>query len=315
MKFFKLILIALTLGFVTQYAAAETVGIGTTKGGATAQVSAGISKIVSANAGMQMRPQPMGGTSQYIPIVNAGELEFGIANAMQTYMAVNGVGMSQGKKPNTNLRMVATMMYFRVGLIVKADSDIKSISDLKGKRLPSGYTASPLFAFLLKGMMANGGLTSKDVKGVPVTGLIQGINAFKEGKIDAVIGSVGAGFVKDAASKVGGVRFIPFSDSAGDKGSLFREAPQTFLVEVAPGPVGIKESMKLLGFDYMLWANKNVSVDTIYRVTKAMYENEAELRKLSPLWRTHSSATMAKNRGMTYHQGSIKYYREVGLMK
>ncbi|MAR79311.1 MAG: hypothetical protein CMM18_03670 [Rhodospirillaceae bacterium] len=314
MKFFKFVLISIILGLFSNHAFSETVGIGTTKGGATAQVSAGISKIVSANAGMQMRPQPMGGTSQYIPIVNAGELEFGIANAMQTYMAVNGVGLSQGK-PNTNLRMVATMMYFRVGLIVKADSDINSIEDLKGKRLPSGYTASPLFAYLLKGMLANGGLTTKDVKGVPVTGLIQGINAFKEGKIDAVIGSVGAGFVKDAASKVGGVRFVPFSDSAGEKASLFREAPQTFLIDVSPGPVGVDKSMKLLGFDYMLWANKNVSVDTVYKVTKAMHENQDALRKLSPLWRTHSSATMAKNRGMTYHQGSIKYYREVGLMK
>ncbi len=62
---------------------AETVGIGTTKGGATAQVSAGIAKIVSSHAGMQMRPRPMGGTAQYVPVVNAGELEFGVSNAMQ----------------------------------------------------------------------------------------------------------------------------------------------------------------------------------------------------------------------------------------
>lgn len=310
-KIFLTSLIALTFSFS---AWSQTVGIGTTKGGATAQVSAGISKIASAYGGMQMRPQPMGGTQQYIPIVNAGELEFGIANAMQTYMAVNGIGLSDGK-PNPNLRMVATMMYFRVGLIVRADSNIQSISDLKGKRLPAGYSAAPLFAYLLKGMIANGGLTTSDVKGVPVTGLIGGINAFKEGKIDAVIGSVGAGFVKDAAAKVGGIRFVPFSDKAGAKGALFKEAPQTFLIDIAPGPEGVNKPMKLLGFDYMLWANKDVDSDVVYRVAKAMHENEAELRKLSPLWKTHSSATMAKNKGMKYHSGAVKYYKEVGLIK
>ena len=236
-----------------------------------------------------------------------------IANAMQTFMAVNGVGLSEGQA-NPNLKMVATMMYFRVGLIVKADSNIYSIADLKGKKLPSGYSAAPLFAYLLKGMIANGGLTTNDVQGVPVTGLIAGINAFKEGKIDAVIGSVGAGFVKDAAAKVGGVRFIPFSDSKGDKGALFKEAPQTFLIDVSPGTVGVDKKMKLLGFDYMLWANKDVSSDIVYRVTKAMHENEKELKGLGALWRTHSSKTMNKNKGMEYHSGAIKYYKEVGLM-
>ncbi|MDC0074614.1 TAXI family TRAP transporter solute-binding subunit [Alphaproteobacteria bacterium] len=313
MKVLKIILFSALISIFSFSAYSQTVGIGTTKGGATAQVSAGISKIVSAHGGMQMRPQPMGGTQQYIPIVNAGELEFGIANAMQTFMAVNGVGLSEGQA-NPNLKMVATMMYFRVGLIVKADSNIYSIADLKGKKLPSGYSAAPLFAYLLKGMIANGGLTTNDVQGVPVTGLIAGINAFKEGKIDAVIGSVGAGFVKDAAAKVGGVRFIPFSDSKGDKGALFKEAPQTFLIDVSPGTVGVDKKMKLLGFDYMLWANKDVTSDIVYRVTKAMYENEKELKGLGALWRTHSSKTMNKNKGMEYHSGAIKYYKEVGLM-
>ena len=313
MKVLKIILFSALISIFSFSAYSQTVGIGTTKGGATAQVSAGISKIVSAHGGMQMIPQPMGGTQQYIPIVNAGELEFGIANAMQTFMAVNGVGLSEGQA-NPNLKMVATMMYFRVGLIVKADSNIYSIADLKGKKLPSGYSAAPLFAYLLKGMIANGGLTTNDVQGVPVTGLIAGINAFKEGKIDAVIGSVGAGFVKDAAAKVGGVRFIPFSDSKGDKGALFKEAPQTFLIDVSPGTVGVDKKMKLLGFDYMLWANKDVSSDIVYRVTKAMHENEKELKGLGALWRTHSSKTMNKNKGMEYHSGAIKYYKEVGLM-
>jgi TRAP transporter TAXI family solute receptor len=313
MKFLRFLTLTSFIGLLTFPVMSQTVGIGTTKGGATAQVSAGIAKIVSAHGGMQMRPQPMGGTQQYIPLVNAGELEFGIANAMQTYMAVNGVGLSEGN-PNPNLKMVATMMYFRVGLIVRADSNIYSIADLKGKKLPSGYSASPLFAYLLKGMIANGGLNVDDVQGVPVTGLIAGINAFKEGKIDAVIGSVGAGFVKDAATKVGGVRFVPFSDAAGDKGALFKEAPQTFLIEVAPGTVGVDKKMKLLGFDYMLWANKDVSSDIVYRVTKAMHLNEKELKGLGTLWRTHSSNTMTKNKGMSYHPGSLKYYKEVGLI-
>ncbi len=56
-----------------------------------------------------MRKQTMGGTQQYIPPVNAGELAFGISNIAQYSMAVNGTGLSEGKKYD-NLRLVSTMM-------------------------------------------------------------------------------------------------------------------------------------------------------------------------------------------------------------
>ena len=72
MKFRHILTIA---GIATLVAApgwAQTVGIGTTQGGATAQVTAAISKVVSENAGFQMRTQVMGGTQAYIPVVNAG---------------------------------------------------------------------------------------------------------------------------------------------------------------------------------------------------------------------------------------------------
>ncbi len=114
--------------FASGQAMAASIGIGTTKGGATAAVSAGLSKIVSAHSGHQMRPQPMGGTQQYIPLVNAGELEFGVSNAMQAYMAISGTGLSKGKK-NPNLRLVATLMTFRTGLFVPSKSGIKTVAD------------------------------------------------------------------------------------------------------------------------------------------------------------------------------------------
>jgi TRAP transporter TAXI family solute receptor len=292
-------------------AVAQTVGIGTTKGGATSQTSAGIAQIVTEHAGIRMLPQPMGGTQQYIPMVNNGELEFGIANMMQTIMAYTGTGLSEGQKFD-NLRLVATMMQFRIGLIVRADSDIHSVKDLKGKRLPSGYTSSPLFLTILDGMLANAGLTFDDVQGVPVSGVVPGVNAFKEGKIDAVIGAIGAGFVTDANAAVGGIRFLPFDTSPAMAKAFSDKAPRTYLAEVAAGPVGIEKPTQIMFFDYMLWAGKDVSDDAVYKVTKAMFENESQLHGFGPLWSSHKSANMSKNQDMPYHPGAEKFYKEVG---
>ena len=296
---------------------AQTVGIGTTKGGATAQVSAGIAKIVSQYSGLQMRPQPMGGTQQYIPPVNAGEIEFGIANMMQTYMAFTGTGLSEGAKAE-NLRLVAKMMTFQTGIVVPKNSDIKTPMDYKGKRIPHGYDSSPLFHHIWAGMLANAGLSWDDVKKVPMVALPQGFNAFKEGKIDAVIAAIGSGIVSEFnASISGGVRYISMVDTPEALARTLKLAPATFLVEVKPRKnlVGVEVPTKVLGFDYMLWAGKGVSDDVVYKVTKAMYEHEKELHAISPLWRSHSSKNMAKDQGFPYHPGAIKFYKEAGIWK
>ena len=296
---------------------AQSVGIGTTQGGATAQVSAGIAKIVSQYSGLQMRPQPMGGTQQYIPPVNAGELEFGIANMMQTYMAFTGTGMSKGEKFD-NLRLVATMMVFTTGILVRKDSSIKTPLDYKGKRIPYGYDSSPLFHHIWEGILANGGLTYNDVQKVPVVALPQGLSAFKEGKIDGVIAALGAGMVSELnASVSGGVRYISMIDTPEAVARTLKLTPRTYLNEIKPRPnlVGVEVPTKLLSYDYMLWAGKGVKDDVVYKVTKAMYEHEKELHAISPLWRSHSSKNMAKDQGFPYHPGAIKFYKEVGIWK
>ena len=79
MKFIKFLTFAGIATFTISPAISQTVGIGTTAKGATSQVSAAIAKVTSQFAAMQMRPTPMAGTQKYIPAVNDGSLEFGVA--------------------------------------------------------------------------------------------------------------------------------------------------------------------------------------------------------------------------------------------
>lgn len=316
MKKLKFLAVLLIGVLASSAVAAQVVGIGTTKGGATAQVSAGIAKIVSEHAGFQMRPQPMAGTQQYIPIVNDGELEFGIANMMQTYMAKTGTGLSEGQA-NDNLRMVATMMMFQAGLIVAKNSGIDSVADLKGKKVPSGFKAAPLFGHLLTGMLATGGVEWDDVDRVPVSSGRQMFDALKQGKTDVSIAAVGSGVLSELDAAIrGGIKFISFSDDDAAVLGLLKSAPKTFIHGVkADGKlVAIEGDVNVLGFDYALWANKDVDEDIVYGVTKAMYEHESELHGLAPLWSSHASATMSKDQGaeLAYHPGAIKFFKEVG---
>ena len=90
-----------TMLFAATANAAGVAGIGTTKGGANAVIGATIAKVVSDQSGFQLRPQKMGGTQQYIPVINDNKLEFGLSNVMQYGMAVDGTGLSEGRPTRT----------------------------------------------------------------------------------------------------------------------------------------------------------------------------------------------------------------------
>ena len=210
------------------------------------------------------------------------------------------------------------MMTFRTGVIVAKDSGINTIADLKGKRVPSGFKGAPLFEFLMTAFLANGGVTWDDVEKVPQIGLRQHWNAFKEGKLDVVVAAVGSGPVKDMNAKVkGGVKYLSLSREPTAVEATLKIVPKSGLREVKPAKpfVGVLGPTNVIAFDYNLWVNKDVSDETVYKVVKAMYDNEKELKETSPLWRSHSSKTMARDQGLSYHPGAIKLYKEVGIWK
>lgn len=295
-------------------ASAQIVGIATTKGGATAQVSNAIAKVVSLESGLEVRTQVMGGTQQYIPVVNAGEMAFGLSNLPQYTMAKTGTGLSAGTKYD-NLRIAATMMVFRVGPLVARNSGINKLSDLRGKRGPAGFKAAPLFNFILGSFLANGGLSIDDMKKVPVIALRQHWNAFKQGKIDVMVGAVGTGVLKEINVAVkGGIKYLSLDPSDAAVKRTLAVYPGSYLKVVKPAKpfTGVLAPVNVLHFDYLLWTHKDASNEVVYEVVKTMYENEKDLKSSSPLWRSHSSKGMSKDQGFEIHPGAMKFYKEVG---
>ncbi len=296
-------------------ASAETLGIGSTKGTAVGQMATILSKVVSEKAeGIELRPKNMGGSQKYIPVVNAGELHFGIANIVQTTMAFEGTGLSEGKNYG-NLRLAATLMAFRNGLLVANNSDIKKISDLKGKRVPSGFNAAPLFAHFFEGMMANGGVSMKDVEGIPAIGLSQSWDLLKQGKVDVVITAVGAAPTREMDARVqGGVRFLSFDKSNPATTKMLKGV---YYVDLQPSPKfpAIKAPTTTVGYDFMLFTGKDVSNEAIGKVLKAIYDSEKDIKASSPLWTNYSSKGMAKDVGLPYHPGAEAFYKSVGVWK
>lgn len=290
-------------------AGAQTIGIGTTQGGATGQIGLALAQVISQNTEYQAVPRISANTSQYIPMVDSGQIEFGIANYPQTYYAVMGTGMST--EPSKNLRLVASLMPFLAGLVAAEDTGITEYKGLKGKAVPR-YQANSLGDFIIRAALAAGGLTYDDVKSVPVANFPQQYEAFKDRRIDVSIATVGSQPTFDLEAAVGKIVFIPFEDS--QLPALAKELPGIYLRDVAPDDKlpGIAKGTRVFGYDYLLFANKDVDDKVVGAVAKAIYEGETFLKGTSPLWVDFDPKLIGKKADIPMHPGAVAFYKSVG---
>jgi TRAP transporter TAXI family solute receptor len=311
--------IRLTLWAVAVLAApmatAQTIGIGATTTAYTAQASAAISKVVSEQAGIQMRVQPYGGTSAYVPSVNAGNLEFGLANELETLYAVTGT-VIYDKRAQKNLRVATVLTPFASAIYVRKDSSIRTIQDLKGKRLPSGWASQKIIGVLMDGYLANGGLSYDDVEKVPVPNVVKGADDFAAGKTDAFFFALGAGKVREVDATVGGIRVIGVSDAPDAVERMQKYVPVGVAGRYEPSKVnvGVLEPTHVMQYDYLMLTNTKVPDEIVYKVVKAMHDNKKMLAASFPALGRFSPDHMARTfkGGVTYHPGAIKYYTEIG---
>lgn len=304
---------ALCLGALSAVAAAQVVGMGTTQAGATNQLSTVISKVMTERGSLQVRPQPMAGVAQYAPLVNAGEVEFGVSNLVEyRYLLLGSVIVD---KPQPNLRLVARLVPWYNGLMVKADSPIRSIRDLKGQAVPSGFAGNPLGRVLLDGYLANAGLKITDTKQVPVPAFPRMFDMFKAQQLATSIATIGSPTIREWEAAIGPVRFLNFDNSPQAVAALNQFIPGAEVVEVKPEPgvPGIAEPTRMLNYDYVLFANAKVPDAVVARVVEALFSHPADLKAGSPLFKEFESRLMAKDLGVPYHPGAVKVYQAKGI--
>jgi TRAP transporter TAXI family solute receptor len=305
---------SMAVALAAPVATAQVVSLGTTQGGATGQIATAIAGVVTQHGGLQVRPQALANTAQYIPQINGGQMDFGIANLPQTANAFSGSGMSEGQ-PGPNLRMVATLFPFNAGLVATKASNMRGYADLRGKRVP-WYPERSLGDFIMRAALEAGGLTMNDVTRVPTPNFPRQFEAFKAGQIDVSIVAVGSQNTIDFETSIpGGIRFLSFQRSAEPivarwlPGSTLRTMPVN-----AQNP-GVEADTLVFAYDYTLFTNTTVSDDVVYRMTKAMFEQSAALMATSPLWSEYNPRDNAKQLGLVFHPGAIRFYREAGIWR
>tara|TARA_R110002126_G_scaffold291808_1_gene459884 strand:+ start:112892 stop:113842 length:951 start_codon:yes stop_codon:yes gene_type:complete len=308
--------LTLGLGLVASgWANAQTVGIATSNPGSLFH-NIGTAVANAANkAGLNTTIQPATSPNQFIPLLNSGGIEFGVANLQEVNYAINGDAWWNGVK-NPNIRVVGMLMPLREAIFVRADSDIMKIADLKGKPMADGYTAQNTILPQLEAFYATAGMSRADVTPVNVPSVVGGANAFIAGDAVGFIFAHGAGKVREADAAVGGLRALPVDDDSDAALAKAREHwPTAFFTTVKAGSTpGVSEDATYIAFPQVVSTHSGVSDDVVYAMAKAMYEGKDEMKATFKPFGAFNPADMKGDPGIAeFHPGALKFFNEVGL--
>jgi TRAP transporter TAXI family solute receptor len=313
-KFIASAALSLGLGIATS-AGAQNVGIATSNPGSLFH-NIGTAVANAANAGgLNTTIQPATSPNQYLPFVNSGGIEFGVANLQEVSYSINGEAWWNGVS-NPNIRVVAHLMPLVEAIFVRADSDIMTVGDLKGKPMTDGYTAQNTILPQLDAFYSTAGLSRADMVPVSVASVVAGADAFVAGDTVGFIFAHGAGKVREADAAVGGLRALGVADDSEAALAAAREFWPTAFFKSLPADSmpGVLEETTYIAFPQVVFTNADVTDDVVYAMTKAMYEHAETMAKTFPPFRAFKPADMHGPSGAAaYHPGALKFYAEVGL--
>jgi len=296
------VLIAAALLFSTDIAVAQTYGFATMQPGTLNHTSASaVAKMLKEKAGMNVVVQPTAGETTLIPMVARGEAELGIANIFEVEAA---------QANNADLRLIGSLHPLRGAFWVRKDTPMKTIADLKGKRVGMGYSAMRTLDPMIKAILATGGLTEKDVTPVLVPNVIRGADDFASGAADMFFFAFGAPKVREVDATVGGIRALEILPSG--MGAAKKILSEGYLSPAVPNPffVGVEKPMGVYTWDNMIFTNAKVPDEVVYKIIETMEQNKADLVAVQPALRDFSAAALYKDYKLPYHPGALKYFKD-----
>ncbi len=207
-------------------------------------------------------------------------------------------------------------------VVTTADSGIKSLLDLKGKRVSTGAPGSGTEVEALLVLKLVGIDPAKDFAKWERLGAAESAAALRDGAIDAYFWSGGlpTGSVLELAKALAArgkqIYLVPIDPAtAAAFAALY---PGLASPAVIPKDVyGTPEDTPTLTFWNMFVCHKDAPVDIVYRITKAVFENLEILHKAVPAARDTKleNALLFYGGVIPYHEGALKYYEEVGILK
>lgn len=283
-------------------------GTATPGGGFPVYGDAVVRTIAKTDRGLVIEARNTKGSTENVPLLEAGKLDIGLVQGEAAYEALQGVG-----RPPANVTIIAAMYSTPGMFVVRADSPYRSISDLRGKPIAFGARGSGL-VILARYVLDGLGLDmDKDFQAVYLERAGDGPAMVADGRVAALWGggSSWPGFVAVTDSASGGRFIVPDS---GEIAAI--RARHGFLKELTlPGESfkGQAAPLASVGSWSFIMASPSLPEETAYRLSKALHAGEQIIADLLPQARETTARNTATEAPESHlHPGALKYLKEIG---
>ena len=239
-----------------------------------------------------------------------GEIAFTLADSLSD--AWKGDKEAGFNAPLKKLRAVAGIYPNYIQIVASGASGIRTLADLKGKRISVGAPKSGT-ELNARAILRGAGLTYADFAKVEYLAFGESVELMKNRQLDVTLQSAGLGVasIRDLATSVP-IVVVPIPPDVVAKVGDPAYQPATIPANTYTGQTADVPAVAIKNF---LVSHDGVDADTVYAMTKAMFDN------LDALVAAHNAAKAIKRENattgttVTFHPGAVRYYKEVGLMK
>ena len=259
---------------------------------------------------MNVTAQATGASAENLRLINKGEAEYAIVQNDVMDYAYNGTDLFAGEKL-ANIMTIGTLYPEVVQIAVSKDSGIKSIADFKGKRISVGDAGSGV-EFNAKQIMEGYGLTFDDIKKSNLS-FKESAEGIQNGTLDGCFVTAG---VPNAALQelafTAGLTLVPVD---GDAAKKICEKYGYYTQTTIPGGTykGTDDDTPALAIKATLAVSSKLDDQTVYEMTKALFENLDELATAHAKGKEVSAKAAVTGVSVPFHPGAKKYFKEIGL--
>jgi len=265
--------------------------------------------------GFRCVAKPTSGSVYNINAIMAGDMEFGIVQSDSQYQAFNGLDEWKDKGPQKDLRTMFSLYTESVTLLASVDSGIKTIQDLKGKRVYIGEIGSGSRQNAIDALNAAGIDWKTDIKVIKKGKKYDVQSMLMRGELDAFFYTVGhpTTAIKFATVGAKNTLFIPIVNIE----ELLSKNPYYVksIIPVSLYPqIANDEDVKTFGMTATFVTSAKIPDQVVYAITKEVFENLGSLKYSDPTLNMLTKESMVKD-GLTapMHPGALRYYKEAGL--
>jgi uncharacterized protein len=279
-------------------------------GGVYYPIGGGLAELINRHIdGYSGVAEVTGASVENMGLIARGDSDLALALADTVYQAYTGTQAFQGRQLKQT-RALASIYPNAVQLVTLADSGIKSLQDLKGKRVSVGAPGSGT-ELNARAILEAGGISYNDIR-VQRLNFNETADALRNGDIDAGFWSVGppTSSIMSLAT-VRKIRVIGFTDEEIAKATKLEPVFAPYVLKAGMYE-GMSEDVQTISIPNVLVVNADMDDELAYRITKVMFERVKDLIAIHPAANDTTVEFSMNSTPVPLHPGALRYYEEIG---